>query len=319
MKRFIWLLFLAGAGYAVYKYWPQIQERAQAKVKPSAPATAPAEPGTPAPTDKAPPTTAPARSTTPAPVTPATPAAKPVDPVEAELALRYPLPNFQPIEKLTGNWQAIPATAFPRSIKLTAETKFTHPNGVSSSVFPAGTSVVALSGNAGKLNLAPNATSPLRATADLAATDRKAGLTAAYQQFQDRQTKRIVAQRAAAKKEMATTGANQPVLAGAPSSAEPPPAVLAKIGPKPAQAGNGPVAPMEQSVKAKQVTDFTLADVQAWTPVRFRDVDGEPYWTANVRYVARTIFGDFPTEAMAMMRQGKVEKWIYTGSGEPVP
>jgi hypothetical protein len=31
------------------------------------------------------------------------------------------------------------------------------------------------------------------------------------------------------------------------------------------------------------------------------------------------MFGDFDTQAQARVANGKVEKWIYTGSGEVVP
>jgi hypothetical protein len=39
----------------------------------------------------------------------------------------------------------------------------------------------------------------------------------------------------------------------------------------------------------------------------------------SVRYTARTIFGEFPAEALALLRHGKVVKWVYAGTGEPLP
>jgi len=56
-----------------------------------------------------------------------------------------------------------------------------------------------------------------------------------------------------------------------------------------------------------------------WGRIQAREIEGEPYWAASVRYTARTIFGEFPTEAVALIRHGRVVKWIYAGTGEPLP
>jgi hypothetical protein len=38
-----------------------------------------------------------------------------------------------------------------------------------------------------------------------------------------------------------------------------------------------------------------------------------------VKYETQTMFGKFETEAQARIKNGRVEKWVYTGSGEVVP
>ncbi len=42
-------------------------------------------------------------------------------------------------------------------------------------------------------------------------------------------------------------------------------------------------------------------------------------WTILVKYENDTMFGKFDVEAQAHIRDGRVDKWIYTGSGEVVP
>ena len=103
----------------------------------------------------------------------------------------------------------------------------------------------------------------------------------------------------------------------------PPAAILAKIGPRPAQHEDMSVPVVEASIAERQKTkkhaEPPAGVALGWGAVRFREIEGEPYWVAAVRYKARTIFGEFPTEALALIRHGKVVKWVYAGTGEPLP
>jgi len=48
-------------------------------------------------------------------------------------------------------------------------------------------------------------------------------------------------------------------------------------------------------------------------------VDGQEVWTVTVTFEATTPFGKFETDAQAQVKNSKVQKWIYTGTGEVVP
>ena len=65
--------------------------------------------------------------------------------------------------------------------------------------------------------------------------------------------------------------------------------------------------------------EWEVNEISNWGPIRYELVDGEPYWTGTVTYNTTSLFGTFPTEAMAIMRNGKVIDWLYTGSLEEVP
>ena len=49
-----------------------------------------------------------------------------------------------------------------------------------------------------------------------------------------------------------------------------------------------------------------------------KEVDGKDYYTGVVGYTASTIFGEIKTEGKALIRGGKVIKWIYNGSEEEI-
>ncbi|MGK0186002.1 MAG: hypothetical protein ACI9R3_001785 [Verrucomicrobiales bacterium] len=239
-------------------------------------------------------------------------------------------PTFEPINELVGNWKKIPDSAFPRNIKLKKAVNYNIADGTGS--LPSGSNVVALStdGN-GTLSVAPNDKSDLRGQVAIDDTDFKAVLTDVYKIFQ----KRKLAQFEAAQAEMAAeepdefeipavadlspgmaTGSNTPMPAK-PANIDA--KTRAIIGEPPLQFVSGTVPVMVQSMKSGQVTEIKPDMIKYWARLHFSTVQGEPYWVGRVDYTTNSIFGIFPTQAKALIRKGKVVKWIYSGSEEPVP
>lgn len=226
-----------------------------------------------------------------------------------EFAEMFPLPEFRPLEEIVGGWKELPASVFPREI--TAKTNVEMVLGsAGKSVIPPGTKITALSIEGSTLTVASNRTSPVRGSVDIDDTDLKEVLTRVYENFKKRKINYALAQRdQARRKKMAG------VLAARAADA----AKSNLLGPKPEVSGNGQVPAMIASINNKDVTEFHVGMIKGWGAVLYDEIDGEPYWTGTVSYDAKTIFGTFPAEAMALMRRGKVEKWIYSGSHEPVP
>jgi hypothetical protein len=99
----------------------------------------------------------------------------------------------------------------------------------------------------------------------------------------------------------------------------PPPSVLATIGPRPAQDRDGTVPVMLASLSAGQIKEIEPREIRRWGPLHYYQLGGEAYWAAVVHYTVRTIFGEFPdARALALMRQGRVVKWVYAGTLEPM-
>ena len=115
-----------------------------------------------------------------------------------------------------------------------------------------------------------------------------------------------------------------------PPPVEPPP--VAKTDPEPPM--EEPVAPpatpptpaaalgpedivklMQDSIRAKQVQEFTFDQVLGWKAGEEEEVDGEKYQTGVAAYKAETIFGVKTIQAKALIQGGEVKKWIWPNSG----
>lgn len=72
---------------------------------------------------------------------------------------------------------------------------------------------------------------------------------------------------------------------------------------------------MQDSIRAKQVKEFTFDQVLGWKAGEDEEVDGEKYQTGVAAYKAETIFGVKTIQAKALIQGGEVKKWIWPNSG----
>lgn len=91
-----------------------------------------------------------------------------------------------------------------------------------------------------------------------------------------------------------------------------------QLGEAPKRTGAG-YAPMVDSIRRGDVTEIKLSSIKGWGPARPQLWNGKPVWTATVTYPTKSLFGVFDTEGMAIMLDGRVVEWLYTGSGEEIP
>ncbi|MES2437934.1 MAG: hypothetical protein V4584_02635 [Verrucomicrobiota bacterium] len=75
------------------------------------------------------------------------------------------------------------------------------------------------------------------------------------------------------------------------------------------------IAAMQTSIKAGQIKEFTFEQVQEWKAEANETVDGETYQTGLASYQAETIFGTKTIQAKALVKGGKVQRWIWPKSG----
>ena len=108
-------------------------------------------------------------------------------------------------------------------------------------------------------------------------------------------------------------------------SPEPMPAVEPTPAPTPAPAP-GPVggaklsddeviALMKESIAGGAVKEFTADQVKGWKVNGDETIDGTEYQTGLAAYEAATIFGVRPVQAKALIKDGKIERWVYAKSG----
>ena len=249
----------------------------------------------------------------------------PIDPIEE----KYPFPDFKPIEDLVGNWKKIPNSAFPRQVTVKVKAKYIFAGGAGSSTVPAGSKTTALSFSGDQLVIAPNAQSKIKGKISIDDTDYKEILGAEYERYKNRKRKAVMTQRQRARLIAAEEVKNSNVQSIPSQSvtiataSKLPKTRLSEyenqIGQIPKRSNNGRVEIMIKSLMAGEVSEIKINEVSNWGPIRYEIVDGEPYWTGTVTYNTTSLFGTFPTEAMALMRNGKVIEWLYTGSLEEVP
>ena len=215
-------------------------------------------------------------------------------------------PKFEPIEALTGNWTKIPVSAFPREVKLQQDAMFKM--SVGASKIAAGGKAWALGAENGVLILAPTASSPARAQLPIDGTDLKAQLNASYEKWKIARAVELKA--IASKKLQAPTvqASSEP----APSSSE------VDTSGKPVRDSSGyPL--LIASMKRGQITEITPENITSWQDPQPISIQGKPGWAVKVNCNVKTVFGLQPTEAQALVLNGRVTGWYYTGSGEEVP
>ncbi len=173
----------------------------------------------------------------------------------------------------------------------------------------------ALSAQDDALTIASSLDGPMRAKVRIDDTDFKQVLAGVYEAFKERRRAELALPRETARPAAGATGKAAGV--------EPPAAALSRIGPRPPQQPDGKVPVMLASIaerrRAKKTAEPAPEDITAWRDVSYREINGEPYWCGSLTYTARTIFGEFPTDAVALIRHGKVVQWLYAGTSEPLP
>ncbi|HIG82564.1 MAG TPA: hypothetical protein EYG40_11870 [Verrucomicrobia bacterium] len=249
----------------------------------------------------------------------------PIDPIEE----KYPFPDFKPIEDLVGNWKKIPNSAFPRLVTVKVKAKYIFAGGAGSSTIPAGSKTTALSFSGDQLVITPNPQSKIRGKISIDDTDYKEILGTEYEKYKNRKRKTVMIQRQrarliAAEEEKNSNNQSIPSQSVTIATASKlPKARLSEyenqIGKIPKRGNDGRVKIMVNSLIAGEVSEIKINEISNWGPIRYEIVDDQPYWTGTVTYNTTSLFGTFPTEAMALMRNGKVIDWLYTGSLEEVP
>ena len=102
---------------------------------------------------------------------------------------------------------------------------------------------------------------------------------------------------------------------------EPPPAAAVAVVPPvavaPVKAGPADVVGvMQASIKGGEIKEFSFDQVLEWQatdgPEKF---DGETYQTGIAAYKAETVFGVKTIQAKALIKDGKVVRWLWPKSG----
>ncbi|MGV3664337.1 MAG: hypothetical protein ACO1TE_29465 [Prosthecobacter sp.] len=233
------------------------------------------------------------------------PVAKPAEP-EQEVMLVSELekmpfvpPQIEPLEKLTKNWTVFPPTAFPRHVKLSKPVTLKLESGTS--VLPAGSHAVAVGAQANVLLISLTEESPPYGQTFVHDTDLPAQVRASYERWKK--------------------GRIENALVAWKRRLSAPVTMPQAVDPQgmPVRNRDGTYDLLLASMKSGQVTDIKLNKIQRWSTPQTRTIDGQPTWTVSVFYETMAFCGPMDAEAQAQIRNGQIVRWIYPGSGEPVP
>jgi outer membrane biosynthesis protein TonB len=72
---------------------------------------------------------------------------------------------------------------------------------------------------------------------------------------------------------------------------------------------------MKKSIDGGAVKEFKAEQVKGWKAAEEETIDGTTYQTGLAAYEAATIFGVRPVQAKALIKDGKIERWVYAKSG----
>lgn len=75
------------------------------------------------------------------------------------------------------------------------------------------------------------------------------------------------------------------------------------------------VSLMRSSLQQNPVKEFAIGQITAWNPGPEETFDGETFATGTVSYEATTILGQKTMQAKALIKNGRIEKWIHAKSG----
>ena len=102
-----------------------------------------------------------------------------------------------------------------------------------------------------------------------------------------------------------------------PTETEPP--AVVEIPALPAPTDNEIRQIMYESVQKAEIDHFTIGQITQWKNFGEEQIDGVSYRFGLIDYRQQTIFGEREVEAKALIRDGKVEKWIWTSNGMRIP
>jgi hypothetical protein len=100
-----------------------------------------------------------------------------------------------------------------------------------------------------------------------------------------------------------------------PPAPEPTPAPAAVPAPAAASNPDTVVKLMQESVRAHQIKEFALNQVLSWKAEGEETIGGELFQTGSVTYKAETMLGVKTIQAKALIKDGKVQRWVGSKSG----
>ncbi len=255
-------------------------------------------------------------------------------PVEQAIVRQYPFKQFPSLVNAVDQWKRIPGKILPLEIVATKEILFKLANSGEEAVtltHEPQKPLFATLQRGNMLVVSPHKTSKYEAMVPLFQTNIKDVVGKLYNRNVNAWFRHTLKLRNDAR---ARYNAGMPAFAGGPSPAPTPPAPTLAVatpsrpstseapvmrkpggpvdpayGPMPRIDGKGAVLCAAASIQKNELRDCQLQFVQRWGVPQKATLGGKKMWVVEVGYQVDSIFGRFPQEARAYIRNEKVQKW----------
>jgi hypothetical protein len=238
---------------------------------------------------------------------------------EVAVIRKYPYKEFPSLLDAVKNWQVIPSRLFPLKVSLVKATEFPiQPSG--SIPVPVGGMAYVTYQRGDQVMLRPTLSSPYQQYVSINDTNLKQMLTGRYNTTVNGWRRLVDKLRQDARERLVAGIPLDPVRVVASTSPQSPPSTPPPTGPankfdpafgkQPAVDSGGKVQVAAKSIQRKELKDCQLKFVQRWGLLKKERIKGNPYWTVEVSYLVDSIFGRFPQDAKALIRNDRVTKWV---------
>lgn len=241
--------------------------------------------------------------------------APPQSELEAALEENYPMPEILPLLTIVDQWRNVPSNAYPAEVTARETIPFQlvvegRPIG-SSNVAP-GTPLKPVRLVGDQLLVASLANVEMSTRIAVDKTDFKERIEARYREFVEKKRKEVEEKRERVRQIVAADPSKLSLLANSPAPETPGETVD----------GSDPrFTPVKASLKAGEVPSVTLEEARAFHWNGSEQIGGRhagTYETVTVRFDVETIFGRFPIDGKALLRDGKVHAWIDPVTEDPI-
>jgi hypothetical protein len=223
--------------------------------------------------------------------------------IDRLVAEQIPDPVVKPLAEIVGHWRSVPASAFPKSVTLRDPLSYAvHAGGrvVGRGQLPAGSPVVPLALKDGILTIAPSSGSADRASVAVDQTNFKALIEERYDTFVRTTAEKVQARRASLKRRLVAARTKEEALARYGDGRDP------------------RFEPMKQSLRQGGAGVFQIEGADRWRWGGRETIDGVEYETGLVTMVNESAFGSTERELKALMREGKVVRWVDAATDKPL-
>ena len=223
--------------------------------------------------------------------------------LEKKVAALYPAPQIKPLEEIVDHWNNVPQRAFPKGVTVSQPIEFQllHEGQViGGKTVPAGAHVVPVSLDGTTLVVAPDIGTSMRAQVPVDSTNFKDLIHARYMDFVQRQNARVTVARSAELDRLMKAEAYESALADFNDGKD------------------ARFDPVKASLKNGEAGTFELDFATEYRWLGKESVDGTVYEAAVVAFETESAFGVSRTEIKALLRDGKVERWVNAANGEPI-